>query len=538
MIASLANVVSYVCFSILVGYFFLHLVRDDRRPSVHVPTWLVRGATIAVPFLFLVPVIRLITTLYFQFNVSISDALVTVLLEYASGQAWLLSVVLAALLLSMRSLPLTRGRSGIALVTVLLLIVIASWSSHGAAVAGWLGFVGNTLHLLAVSTWIGVLLIVAWFTKEWKEPLLFYRWFSLVAVGAVAVIIVSGLMLMSAIVPEYVQSWLLSYGHLLFIKHLLFLPLLAFGAHHFLLGIRKGQNKPVSNVLRSFRFESLIALVIFAISAVMTEQTPPHEVAQTLQTEVVSKVMRWFIGEDQLAIAAIQLAPSWLGWLLLLTALLFFTIAWVLLVRTHSFRMVLLCFLLSILTGYSAVMTSVALSTATEDETIYETIEEAVSQSYHESVKVEILVTEQVEEEWHVVYTVDQQDLVAEKVSQVEEGFKRLPAAMLTIGGTAVVDEEQKIRTFRVQSGNWHDDIFSFTYVTFGMIKEPADIARVQIHYEGGSYIAEVENHSFINVVSSQDQWADQHPIDFLAEDGRVIDTYSRNVMEEGVYCH
>ncbi|WP_332694620.1 hypothetical protein [Halalkalibacter lacteus] len=64
------------------------------------------------------------------------------------------------------------------------------------------------------------------------------------------------------------------------------------------------------------------------------------------------------------------------------------------------------------------------------------------------------------------------------------------------------------------------------------------DVARVQIHYEGGSYIAQVEENTFINIVSTNENWADQHPIDFLADNGQVIETYARNVMEEGVYCH
>ncbi len=113
-------------------------------------------------------------------------------------------------------------------------------------------------------------------------------------------------MLMAAIVPEYVQSWLLSYGQLLVMKHLLFVPLLVFGFHHFLLGVSKAEFENKSRLITSFRIESLIALHVFAISALMTEQTPPHEVAQTLQTGRISVFMRLFIG-DHVNIGAIHL---------------------------------------------------------------------------------------------------------------------------------------------------------------------------------------------------------------------------------------
>jgi putative copper resistance protein D len=195
-------------------------------------------------------------------------------------------------------------------------------------------------------------------------------------------------------------------------------------------------------------------------------------------------------------------------------------------------------FAIGVLLFYVSLMTSVEVGGYDQEETVYKTVKEAISETYHEDASVELLAMEQDQDEIYVVYSVDQQDLVTEKLIETEGGYKRLPAAMLTIGGTPIVDEQQKIRTFRVENGNWHNENYQYTFVTFGIIQEPLDVARVQIHYEGGSYIAQVDKNTFINVVSTNENWADQHPIDFLADDGRVIETYARNVMEEGVYCH
>jgi putative copper resistance protein D len=534
MIISLANVLLYVCLAIVMGYFLLIRIPQKARPVIIISEKQVQWIILFIPILLAVPVIRVVMTLYNQFSLPTLNAVQIVLLEYSTGQAFLVSVGIS-IILSVYFSKL-KGNS-IALLFVTTFILLSSWSSHGASVAGLFGFIGNSLHLLAVSVWIGTLAVVAWFTDDWNDTRLFFRWFSNVAIIAVVVIIGSGFMLMSAIVPEYVQAWLLSYGQLLLLKHLLFLPLLIFGVHHFLLGLRKVEFENKERLIGSFRIETLIALLVFAISAVMTEQTPPHEVAQTLQTEKVSALMRLFIGEPT-NFGVIHLSGSLLTSVMFGVVMILFAAAAGSLLRLGNMKSSVSFFAIGVLLFYVSLMTSVEVGGYNQEETEYKTVKEAISETYHEDASLELLAMEQDQDEIYVVYSVDQQDLVTEKLIETEGGYKRLPAAMLTIGGTPIVDEQQKIRTFRVENGNWHNEDYQYTFVTFGIIQEPLDVARVQIHYEGGSYIAQVDKNTFINVVSTNENWADQHPIDFLADDGRVIETYARNVMEEGVYCH
>ncbi|WP_169801075.1 copper resistance D family protein [Halalkalibacter krulwichiae] len=516
-----------------MGYFLLKSVPENQRPSIHMSVRLIKGVAAAVPVLLFVPVIRLIETLYVQFSIPLLESIATVVFEYSAGQAFLVSIFLTVAIIF--STPVEKW-SRFSVFLVVGLVLAASWSSHGSAVAGWVGFIGNALHLLAVSIWIGVLAIVAWFAREWEQHQSFYRWFSVTAVFAVIVLIGSGFLLMAAIVPQYVQSWLLSYGQILFIKHLLFLPLLLFGLHHLILGLRVRVG-PSTNQIKSFRIESLFAFVIFLLSAIMTEQTPPHEVAQVLQTESVSFLMNIFL-EQSLNVQMVQIVMTAATFVLLAIAVGLFTYASYSLIRSYQYRKATSFFLISIVFIYVGLMGSVDVSEGERDLTVYGSIEEAVEQTYGADTHIDVLHSEYVDEEVYVIYMVDESDLVAEKLLSTEGGYNRLPNAMLTIGGTAVIEEDQKIRTFRVRSGNWHNGSNTFTYVTFGMIRKPSEIARVQIHYEGGSYIAELEQNVFINVVSTNEDWADQHPIDFLASDGQLIETYARNIMEEGVYCH
>lgn len=531
------NLLLYASFILLTGYFTLSFFTSKEEVAVTLPLWLLKAAVVAIPLSLLLTVARLVYMLYSQFQVELFEAIFTVLLQYAAGQAFLFASVFAWMLLSMMTLRQSRKTAAFVLFLLIVLMVTVSWAGHGAAVAGITGLIGNSLHLFGVAVWIGPLTVIAWASKE-RIPGEFFRWFSPLAVLAVLIVTLSGFLLMNDIVPQYVQSWQITYGQLLLLKHLIYAPLLLFGLHHFWLGRQKQEQLNAGGVIGSFRLESLLAYLILAISAFMTEQTPPHEVAQTLQTESIVSVLFLYLSEQQLQTGMIGFAPSITAILILAGAVAIAVTAFLLL-RRNKLQLVFSLFLLSILIGYHGVMSSLIVQEELlTDQAVYPTIESAISQTYESDDLIEVAVAWREEDEWHVVYTVNGEQLVAEKLEQAEGGFKRLPAAMLTVGGTAVMEEEQKIRTFRVESGNWHDDEYAATYVTFGMIQQPENVARVQIHYEGGSFIAPLENQVFLNVTSSNESWQEEHPIDFLADDGTVIETYARNVMERGVYCH
>ncbi|WP_062047231.1 copper resistance D family protein [Bacillus sp. JCM 19034] len=531
MIEAITNWLLYGSLSFVMGYTILQAISTDRRPTIHAKT-IYQISLYMIPILLIVPVVRVINVLYRQFGLTVGESIQTVLFEYNVGQSWFISSVISFILI-----VLTKKNMGwFHVILAGLLIAVTSWSSHAASIEGWSGFLGNYIHFLAVTVWIGVLVVVAWFSSNESIPPAFFKWFSFIAACSVSAIILSGFLLMGIIVPEYVQSWLLTYGQLLLIKHLLFLPLLAFGLHHLLLGMRE-EVKSSLKVKRSFKIEVVIAFIILLISAIMTEQTPPHEVIRTLQTESVTPIIQLFIGENA-PIGVIHLAHSISGLLFMLVAIVAFINGCYQLFKNKSLQLSLVSYGVFVLTIYLSLMMFVQIGANEVDEKVYPTVKDAIMLNYEEAAELSILQEQLYDDELFVVYTVNDDDLVAERLLKVEGGYKRLPVAMLTIGGTSVREEDQKIRTFRVQSGNWHDDDFTYTYVTFGMIQEPPNVARVQIHYEGGSYIAELEQEVFLNVTSTNEDWDDQHPIDFLTDDGTVIETYARNVMEEGVYCH
>ncbi|MDV2683926.1 copper resistance D family protein [Alkalihalophilus lindianensis] len=536
-----SNLLLFIALLFLTGYHLLDVIPDQRRPRIHVSKRVLLVMTFLVPLALLVPVTKVVTVLVQQFQVGWFEAIYTVFLTYSAGQAAFYSLLIASILVVLtlktsEELPLIICK----FILVLLLIGLSGWASHAASLTGISGFLSNSIHLLATSLWIGPLLMVAWFAKHPMEnPAAFAAWYSPLAALSVGAITLTGFLLMGNIVPEYVNSWMITYGQLLVIKHILFVPLLLFGFRHSLLLRRIKKHGHARSMKSSFRMESVIAVFILAVTAFMTEQTPPHEVIQTLQTEQISPLIQLFLNQPILVNQTLQFDLNTSSSILLVAGLFLFIGGMFILLQSHKVWGGLAGFLIASILVYSGLMVSATPEDTVIDDTVYETDYDAIKASYSEETEIAILKQEELESNRQmVVYTVNDSDLVAQMIEVTSDGFKRLPASMLTIGGTAITDEEQKIRTFRVQNGNWHHDAYDYTYVTFGMIRQPEDVARVQIHYEGGSYIAELEANVFINTTSSNELWNDQHPIDFLSDDGTVIETYAREVMEEGVYCH
>ena len=169
---SVINFALTICLAVLIGYFLLRVIDQRKRPAIAVPKKVIGIMIILIPIFLMVPAIMVIITLYQRFNLELNTSIVTVLFDYSVGKAFIFSLLLSAVLLLVRHYrKVWKYSDWFGLGVSVLFVLLTSWSSHGTAVAGWTGFVGNTLHLITVSVWIGVLSVVAWFTKKRKSKL-------------------------------------------------------------------------------------------------------------------------------------------------------------------------------------------------------------------------------------------------------------------------------------------------------------------------------------------------------------------------------
>src|SRR5690606_11204693 len=105
----------------------------------------------------------------------------------------------------------------ISIMFTLVLVLSLGWASHVASLTEWSGFVFQNLHFLATVVWVGIILIVSWFSidnRNWND---FLNWFTPLAINCVVIIIASGFFMMSLVmdVNDYANAWTLSYGHTL-----------------------------------------------------------------------------------------------------------------------------------------------------------------------------------------------------------------------------------------------------------------------------------------------------------------------------------
>jgi len=277
----------YVCFAILTGSLLLQLVPEDKRPSVSVPSGLLLACVIAIPVLSYVPIHKLALVFAKDFDMTYSSILKSILLDINTGKAWLWTTIGSAGLAFLLGLKAFRGDKHmpkVALFVTFLLIVWFGYAGHASSLYGFRGLITHASHFLAVSVWIGILFVVSWFSKDnanWKA---FLRWFSPVAIACVLVTLLAGFVLMSFTTPEYVNAWMLPYGQMLLIKHLLILPLLLFAYSNGFIYKKMAKRNPAFNPRRWLQAESIIALLVLAATGALGQQMPPHTVKETLQT--------------------------------------------------------------------------------------------------------------------------------------------------------------------------------------------------------------------------------------------------------------
>jgi putative copper export protein len=220
-------------------------------------------------------------------NIPLADLITSILFTFEVGKGWLVTLVFSILLFVLLVTGYQKSTSPeltvISFLVAVGLEIALGWSSHAASLYEWGGFIAHTAHFLAMSIWIGVLLVSGWFSKDYSNWDRFLQWFHPVAVFCVLVTIVAGLVLTIYIVPEYYNSWILPYGQALLLKHLLIVPLIIFGILNGFLVKRRLQNESGFNPVSWTRAESIFVLMIFSATGFMSIQEPPHDVAQTLK---------------------------------------------------------------------------------------------------------------------------------------------------------------------------------------------------------------------------------------------------------------
>lgn len=536
----ISNAFLYPAFAFLIGGLILSVVSEKYRPTLLINKTIFIYVTIGIIFLTAVPIFSLTLNIADIFNVSILKALDQVLFNFNIGKVWLQTIVITVLmiivLLFFEKRKLFRY---FALLLSLVLVVVVSQASHSASLQPTLGHIGHSIHFLSVSIWAGILFFIGLCAKDEQNWDRFLKWYTPLAIMCIAILTVSGLFIMKEIVPEYTNSFMLSYGQLLVIKHLLFLLVIFYGViNGFIIRI-KLKRDTTFKPKKWLRLESLFLISTFVVTALMAEQAPPHNVSVTLERVEPSKIFEWVhgsVGPYSNVIFISQPLSIVFGLILLLSIIaLFYSV-----IKNKRIFIAFLTSLLFLISSYLVIMSSVTVERPFETENrIYNSLEEAIMVGHSKEDQLTIFQTgNKYDDIIYVIYSVNESQLIAELLYKSDNGYERVKESRLTIGGIPIKDSEHKIRTFLITEGPWSQQGKLFTYVTIGYVQKPADVFAAEIEFQEEVRKLNVQNKAFFSLTASNEQWDTLHRIRFYNQEGEEIGAHTRYSMETDAFCH
>lgn len=286
----LSQALLYISFALLTGSFILILVPPSYRPAFHISQKLLKLCAISIPVLTFFPVLNIVFILAPRF--SFIEALTIVITTYTVGNAWLATLAATLLLIFTLTLKKQKLAATLSLLLTIIAMLSVAWASHAASIDFIIGMISDFLHLLSVSVWVGILLIIGWCATNTDNWLAFLKWFSLTAISCLSLTALSGVLLMDVLVDSYIKSWPVTYGQGLFLKHLFLFPLVFFAlANAFLVKFKLTRDANF-NPLRWIRAEGLILLTIFIVTAFFSQQPPAH--GNFLSEDAISPLFKLF----------------------------------------------------------------------------------------------------------------------------------------------------------------------------------------------------------------------------------------------------
>jgi copper resistance protein D len=310
---ALADFFLYVAFSYLAGAVVLQFVPDSKKPGISGSKTLMLLCAAGILIFSMAPVIELVA--FLETGKGWGGTLLTVLLDYRIGHGWFVTFVLSLIL----GIAIYFEASKYNLAYYLfLLVLVVGFFSHVSTLSLWAGIASHSIHFFFMAVWSGVLLHVAWFSKDGSNWRQFLSWFTPYAMFCVTMLIASGIFIMLYFVePEdYASSWVLPYGQMLLLKHISLIPLLAAAFINGFLNKKKEFDQTWLKV------ESLLLLCVFLFTAFMSKQSPPHEIDYTFQMEGAAPLVRLLKGDQYIPVEA-SFAWSANGAALLAIGLLF-----------------------------------------------------------------------------------------------------------------------------------------------------------------------------------------------------------------------
>jgi copper resistance protein D len=356
-IVPITEFIIYLLYSFLVGYVFLDFIPVGKKPTINVPNRTIYWAILGIIVLGLFPVFQII--FYFQNAVEFKLAFYSVFVKTEIGKAWIISSLFASMLaINIYS----NGKKFLNAFWLFLMILCIGYAGHITSIDFWIGFIFQSSHILMVSIWSGILILIAWFSTNTDNYHNFLKWFTPLAISCIAIIFVSGFLLMVQVVKleDYTNAWILPYGQMLLLKHLSIIPVLFFAFINAFLLKKSTDHSNDDLIIKWLRAESIILTFVFFFTGMMSTKSPPHDINFTINTEGPSKWIEFIMGIDIITPLRLSFSFSIEGIILICMSALFLLLIFISLIKKIKIILPIIFSLCFVLTMYLGLMNSIS----------------------------------------------------------------------------------------------------------------------------------------------------------------------------------
>jgi putative copper export protein len=279
ILVPLLELLSYIAFSFLAGHLVFRFVSKEET-AIRTPRSDILAAAASAALVTSGPVINLVSLIGAQNGYG--QALNQVLFLFTAGRVWIGIFVLAIfvwLLLYFNKFPLLM------LILFLGMLFLSAYG-YTATEGGLIGAFAHFVHLGAAVFWVGVLIHVCFYASNQFSWERFLKWFTPFAILLVMLVMASGItvMLFAMDIRNYGNALMLTYGQMLFLKHIVFIPVLVFAVINGILA-RKAHRDPAFRPLNWIRVEAILLAIVFICTAILGTSGTPADIPATLSNE-------------------------------------------------------------------------------------------------------------------------------------------------------------------------------------------------------------------------------------------------------------
>lgn len=287
----------YLCLAFLAGSFLIRLLPATSSIKIKVPSNLQLAAIWGIALFAFIPLIQLIS--HIARRTSLGSGFETVLLSFRIGNAWLFLFIICVLFSVYIAFVKDTNSKLTAWTGVIFTALTAigiGWASHAGSFEGVLGAITHSIHLFAVSAWVGTLIMVSWFAPKSVDWLRFINNYHPFALICFTIVVLSGILLAQFTVDlrQYGDALLVSYGQSLFLKQLFIIPLLLYAVFNGVWMKRRLQADTAFQAQPWIRVEFFIILFILLLTGIMNEQSPPLHIENLIAHTGYAPILNMF----------------------------------------------------------------------------------------------------------------------------------------------------------------------------------------------------------------------------------------------------